>query len=93
LRYRPGRNAALSRRATCLYPSCSKLVDYRSSQGGRPALFCGPNCRANFYNIQRQLEARERELVAMLHDAEAADSAATDLDLVRWHLLRFQTRT
>ena len=64
----------------------------RSRTGGRPALFCGPNCRANFYNIRRQLESREGELVAMLHDAEHGDSAATDLNLVRWHLLRFQTR-
>lgn len=93
-RYRPGRGRNLTTRAPCLYPGCRRVLDVLPVGGGRTRNFCSDGCRANFHNIQRQLEALIRDIRTDLDHATADDQRThleRDLTLAEIHLARFRT--
>lgn len=93
-RYRPGRGSNLVSRAPCLYPGCRRIVDERPAGGGHPRSFCGSDCRANFHNIQHQLDRLIGELQRVLRDDAMDDerlaAVGRDLERARWHRARFR---
>ncbi|GAB2472359.1 hypothetical protein GCM10027265_21940 [Jatrophihabitans fulvus] len=93
-RYRPGRTAALGLRAACVYPGCAGEVERRPDAAGRKALFCGADCRANFYNIQRQLIIHIQRINRLCSDDSLTSEEVTELrqarHLAEWHLQRFR---
>lgn len=91
-RYRPGRGRQLSSHAPCLYPGCQEVIDVLPEGGGRPRNFCSDRCRANFHNIQRQLNARIATIRDDLQHApeDLKADVERELALVVAHLNRFR---